>query len=90
MQSFIETAVKKTKYTDKTLKKSHENTKKPLYNKESRVKLKRKADKKLVDIIDDVIDGETYSDDETIPYAEPYRATTKKTKYTEEKLRKKA
>ena len=54
------------------------------------MKLKRKADKKLVDIIDDVIDGETYSDDETIPYAEPYRATTKKTKYTEEKLRKKA
>ena len=62
---------------------------KALYNKESRAKLKRKADKELVDIIDDVVDDDTYLDSETIPYAEPYRDTSKKEKIYRKKLRKK-
>ena len=90
MQSLIETAVKKTKYTDEILKKTIKILTKPLYNKESRAKLKRKADNDLVDIIDDVVDGDTYSDVETILYAEPYRGTSKKDKICRRKAKKKA
>ena len=90
MQSLIETAVKKTKYTDEILKKTIKILTKPLYNKESRAKLKRKADNELVDIIDDVVDGDTYSDVETILYAEPYRGTSKKDKICRRKAKKKA
>ena len=61
---------KKTIHTDETLKKTLKILTKPLYNKESRSKLKRKTDKKLVEIIDN-----DDSDAETIPYAEPYRDT---------------
>ena len=58
----------------------------PLYNKESSSKLKRKADKELVEIIDD-----DYSDAETIQYAEPHRETfTKKDKIYRKKAKKKA
>ena len=90
MQSLIETAVKKTKYTDEILKKTIKILTKPLYNKESRAKLKRKADNELVEIIDDVVDGDTYSDVETILYAEPYRGTSKKDKICRRKAKKKA
>ena len=90
MQSLTETAVKKTKYTDEILKKTIKILTKPLYNKESRAKLKRKADNELVDIIDDVVDGDTYSDVETILYAEPYRGTSKKDKICRRKAKKKA
>ena len=62
---------------------------KALYNKESRTKLKRIADKELVDIIDDVADCDTYLDAETIPYAEPYRDTSKKDKIYRKKAKKK-
>ena len=52
--------------------------------KKSRAKLKRKADKKLEEIIDD-------SDAETIQYAEPYRNTfTKKYEIHRKKAKKKA
>ena len=73
--NLIETPLKKTKYTDETLKKSHKNTNQTFINKESGAKLKRKAAKELVDIIDNVVD---YSDAETISHAEPYRDTSKK------------
>ena len=61
---------------------------KVLYNKESRAKLKRKADKELVDIIDDVVDGDTYLEAETIPYAESYRDTSKKDEIYRRKAKK--
>ena len=63
---------------------------KVLYDKESRAKLKRKADKELVDIIDDVVDGDTYLESETIPYAEPYRDTSKKDEIYRRKAKKNA
>ena len=43
-----------------------------------------------MDIIDDVVDGDTYSDTETIPYAEPYRDTSKKDEIYRRKAKKKA
>ena len=43
-----------------------------------------------MDIIHDVVDGDTYSDAETIPYAEPYRDTSKKGKIYRIKAKKKA
>ena len=55
---------------------------KPLYNKESRAKLKRKADKE--------ISASNISDVETIPYAEPYRDTSKKDKIYRWNAKKKA
>ena len=78
MRSLIETPIKKTKYKDETLKKAIKILTKPLYNKESRAKLKRKADKEFMEIVDDIVDRDTYSDAETIPYAEPYRDNSKK------------
>ena len=55
---------------------------KRLYNKESRAKLKRKADKE--------ISASNISDVETIPYAEPYRDTSKKDKIYRWNAKKKA
>ena len=43
-----------------------------------------------MDIIDDVVDGDTYSDAETIPYAEPHRDTGKKDEIYRRKAKKKA
>ena len=43
-----------------------------------------------MDIIDDAVDGDTYSDAETIPYAEPYRNTSKKDEIYRRKAKKKA
>ena len=43
-----------------------------------------------MDIIDDVVDGVTYSDAETIPYAEPYRHTSKKDEIYRRKAKKNA
>ena len=82
MQSLIE------KYTDKTLKKAIKILTKPLYNKESRAKLKRKADKKLVDIIDDLLMEiliQMLKPFHTLNHTE---TLVKKAKYIEEKLRK--
>ena len=55
---------------------------KRLYNKESRAKLKRKADKE--------ISASNISDVETIPHAEPYRDTSKKDKIYRWNAKKKA
>ena len=77
-------------YRRKAKKRAIKILTKPLYNKESREKRKRKADKELVDITDDVVDGDTYSDAETIPYAEPYRATSKNDEIYRRKAKKKA
>ena len=43
-----------------------------------------------MDIIDDAVDGDTYSDAETIPYAEPHRDTGKKDEIYRRKAKKKA
>ena len=61
---------------------------KPLYNKESRAKLKQKADEELVETLRS--DQDYDSDAETIQYAEPYRDTfTKKDEIYRKKPRKK-
>ena len=41
-----------------------------------------------MDIIDNVVDGDTYSDAQTIPYAEPYRDTSKKDEIYRRKAKK--
>ena len=57
----------------------------PLLNKESRIKLKQKADKEIL-----ASNQDDNSDAETIPYAEPYRDTSKKDEIYRRKAKKKA
>ena len=60
-----------------------------MYNKESRTKLKRKADEELVETLSS--DQDYDSDAKTIQYAEPYRDTfTKKDEIYRKKAKKKA
>ena len=90
VEPYRDTSKKDEIYRRNAKKKAIKILTKPLYNKESRTKLKRKADKELVDITDDVVDGDTYSDSETIPYAEPYRDTSKKDEIYRRKAKNKA
>ena len=68
-EPYRNTSKKDEIYRRKAKKKTIKTLTKPLYDKESRAKLKRKADNKLAEIIDKVD-----SDGETIPYAEPYNS----------------
>ena len=72
--NLIETLLlKETKYTVKSQKQAIKILTKPLYNKESRAKLKRKADEELVETLSS--DQDYDSDSKTIQYTQPYRDT---------------